>query len=149
MIFESYLETTLLFSVAFGILGGVLKIKHRSPLSKVPTTKEEIERIEFEKYYELSNAQLTDIGDIMEISKRLTVLEEKLNIQEKYLSEENLLIGEEKVNKLNNLEIDEEYKLKLRKILALEAKNYTEEEICVEAGITKGEVELLKQLLDA
>lgn len=148
MIFGSYSTTIFFLSATFGIVGGILKVRCHSPLSKVPTSKEEIERIEFEKYYELSQAQLTDLGDIKAITQRIEAIEKELNMKKVYREEEKILIGEERLSKLDNLEIDEEYKQKLRTILTLEAQNRTEEEICVEVGVTKGEVELLKQLLD-
>lgn len=148
MIFGNYSSTIFFLSAIFGVVGGILKVRCHSPLSKVPTSKEEIERIEFEKYYELSQAQLTDLGDIKSITQRIEAIEKELNIKKAYREEEKILIGEERLVRLDSLEIDEDYKLKLRTILTLEAQNRTEEEICLEVGATKGEVELLKQLLD-
>ena len=105
-----------LLAISFAGLSGVLYTKHRSPLSKVPTSKEEIE-------------------------KRLEAVEEYLGINSNSLSP--------RVKAMHSLSIGEEYKTKVLRILELEEKGYSEEQICEATGLRRGEVELLKQLLES
>ena len=130
-----------LLAISFAGLSGVLYTKHRSPLSKVPTSKEEIEKMEFNKYYELSEEQLTDLSTLMNLSKRLEAVEEYLGINSNSLSP--------CVKAMHSLSIGEEYKTKVLRILELEEKGYSEEQICEATGLRRGEVELLKQLLES
>ena len=151
----SYQWTLFLLSMGAGILGGVLYMKHRSPLSKVPTTKEEIDKIEFEKYYELTDAQLTDLSELRDLAERVAKIEARLglingdNIEEAIKVKKVASIPESQIQMIEDLDINDDYKVKLYALLELEAKGYSEEEICSKVNLTKGEVEVLKDLLEA